>query len=101
MQNQDCFEFNEIFLKDFAEAYVDGRFSIFIHNSAKELEDNSKNKEIKMLDVWYWMKLLNSRHKNPFFDSEISEKKKKLLIDFHSYCITTWSDFHRADICHN
>ena len=51
-----------------------------------------------MLNIWNWIDLLRRYHENPFYDKEISEKKRILVVECHQYCINVWSDFHRADL---
>ena len=36
-QNEESFEYNDLFLKDLVDAYVDGRFACFIHDSLKDI----------------------------------------------------------------
>lgn len=95
-QNLDCFEYNDQFQKDLGDAYIDGRFSRFIHDSAKDIKNN--NKEYQLLNMWVWMSLQKKYHHNPFYEQQVSEMRKILSFDVHAYCIDIWSDFHRGDI---
>lgn len=95
-QNQECFQFNDLYLKDLAEAYVDGRFCGFIHDSLADLAKGQK--EHSLLSVWDWLFCLRRYHENPFYEKLMSEKKRVLVVECHQYCIDVWNEFHRGEL---
>ena len=94
-QNQQCFEFNDLFLAELASAYFDSRFDFFIRDSITIFDKKQKSSG---LSIWNWVNKQHEIYENPFYEREINYKKKKLVVDTHQYQLTVWTEVHRADL---